>query len=104
MAVLWQSGKKGSRPAVLALLLGALCLTAGCQSTNESRTKTPDPLMGEKAPGVVYQQQDSVPGGVRFRCAVPSPQDPTVLERYEATAADYRSAVLAVLNQIDKSR
>ena len=226
MAVLWQSGKKGSRPAVLALLLGALCLTAGCQSTNESRTKTPDPLMGEKAPvmpsigptpppqnranmtvpppptstasksitamvvdplsggkaigipdpnapaqtagwvvkdkqpggtgsgaggptvsirapeiqpvppptynpnlppnplvtpvpavsdadplltalktrGMVYQQQDNVPGGVRFRCAVPSPQDPTVLERYEATAADYRSAVLAVLNQIDKSR
>ena len=41
---------------------------------------------------------------VRFRCGVASPQDPAVLQRYEAVAADYRSAVLAVLDQIDKSR
>src|SRR5205814_1720477 len=58
-----------------------------------------------KARGVVYQQQSNVPGGVRFRCGVaPNPQDPTVLVVYEAVAADYRSAVIAVLNQIDKSR
>ena len=53
---------------------------------------------------VVYQQQSNVPGGVRFRCGVANPQDPTVLQAYEAVAADYRSAVIAVLNQIDKSR
>src|SRR5439155_21582580 len=50
MAVLWQPGKRDRRRAELALLLGTACLAGGCQSSNESRTKTPDPLMGEKAP------------------------------------------------------
>jgi hypothetical protein len=57
-----------------------------------------------KQRGMVWQTQQGVAGGVRFTCGVASSQDPTQIQVFEATAPDYRSAMLAVINKIDQSR
>jgi hypothetical protein len=56
------------------------------------------------ARGVIWQDQQQFDGGVRFRCRVANPQNPNSVRVYEATAADYPTAVQAVLNQIDTGR
>jgi hypothetical protein len=54
-----------------------------------------------KARGVSWQHQERVAEGVKFICAVPNRHNPDISRIYEATAADYASAVRAVLPQID---
>jgi hypothetical protein len=70
-----------------------------------SGNSEPDPIQTAlKSRGVLWQDQKTVPEGVRFSCAVPNPQDPAFSRVFEATGPDYRSAVLAVLDQIDKQK
>jgi hypothetical protein len=65
----------------------------------------PDPLQSAlKARGVLSHDQKTVPEGVQVTCRVANPQDPNSIRVYEATGSDYRSAVQAVLNQIDQQR
>jgi hypothetical protein len=53
---------------------------------------------------VAWQRQESFPGGWKFACSVPNPFNPNFSRTYEATARDYKSAILAVLEQIDRDR
>jgi hypothetical protein len=65
----------------------------------------PDPLQAAlKARGVISQDQKTLPEGVRFTCRVANPQNPNFVRVYEATGPDYRTAVQAVLDQIDQER
>ena len=58
-----------------------------------------------KARGVISQEQKTLADGVvHFSCRVPNPIDPTFIRVYEATAPNYRSAIIAVLEQIDQRR
>ncbi|HYV39013.1 MAG TPA: hypothetical protein VE988_25230 [Gemmataceae bacterium] len=58
-----------------------------------------------KARGVIAQDQKVQPdGSVLFTCRVVNPQNPNFVRVYEATARDLRSAMLAVLDQIDQQR
>jgi hypothetical protein len=50
---------------------------------------------------VVGQQQENVPGGIHLRCVVTNPTNPTSNQIYETTAADYATAVQAIVQQID---
>jgi hypothetical protein len=64
-----------------------------------------DPLQGQlKAHGVTWQRAENVPGGVKFTCIVPNPQNPQVSRAYEAIGPDYPAAVRAVLWEIDNKR
>ena len=51
---------------------------------------------------VVGQQQENVPGGIHLRCVVTNPANPTSNQIYETTAADYATAVQAIVQQIDR--
>jgi hypothetical protein len=53
---------------------------------------------------VIWQRLESYPGGYKFSCMVPKPFERDVNRTYEATAADYRSAIDAVLKKIDNDR
>jgi hypothetical protein len=64
----------------------------------------PAQLAALKQRGVLWQNQQQVDGGMHFSCAVPNPKDASFSRVYEATAADLRSAVNAVLEQIDQNR
>jgi hypothetical protein len=57
-----------------------------------------------KKRGVVWQNQKTLPDGLHFICGVANSQDANFTRIYEAIAQDYRSAVLAVLEQIDQKR
>ncbi|HYT90823.1 MAG TPA: hypothetical protein VEL76_19090 [Gemmataceae bacterium] len=50
------------------------------------------------------QRQETVPGGFKFTCEIPNPQRPEFSRHYEATARDYRSALLAVVEQVGRDR
>jgi hypothetical protein len=50
------------------------------------------------------QHQETIPGGWKFTCSVPNPSNPDFSRTYEATARDYRSALIAVLDKIDSDR
>jgi hypothetical protein len=54
-----------------------------------------------KSRGVLWQDQKVLADGVHFTCRVPNPHDPNFTRVFEATAGDYRSAVLAVIQQLD---
>jgi hypothetical protein len=54
-----------------------------------------------KTRGVTWQNQQVVPEGIKFTCAVPNRHNPDINRLYEATAGDLGSAVRAVLQQID---
>ena len=43
-------------------------------------------------------------GDIRFSCAVPNPNNPNIRRMYEAHGPDQRSAMLAVLAQMDQER
>ena len=51
---------------------------------------------------VIGQQQENVPGGIHLRCVVTNPANPTSNQIYETTAADYVTAVQAIVQQIDR--
>ncbi|MCI0455771.1 MAG: hypothetical protein L0Z62_02160 [Gemmataceae bacterium] len=55
-----------------------------------------------KARKVVWQRQESFGEGFKFSCQVPNPYNPEFNRIYEATARDYRSAILTVIEQIDR--
>jgi hypothetical protein len=61
-----------------------------------------DQLLGAlKAKGMIWNNQQSVPGGgVRFSCYVSNPRDPNSVQAYDATAGDLGSAMQAVLQKI----
>lgn len=52
----------------------------------------------------VRQRQETFNGGFKFTCEVPNPLHPEFTRVYEGTARDYRSALLAVLEQINRDR
>jgi hypothetical protein len=61
-----------------------------------------DQLLAQlKARGMVWNTQQPIAGGVRFSCGIASSQNPNAIEAYEATAADYRSAISAVLQKLN---
>jgi hypothetical protein len=53
---------------------------------------------------VNWQRQETFQGGFKFSCTVPNPVRPDFTRLYSATARDYKSAVLSVLEQIDRDR
>ena len=53
---------------------------------------------------VIWQRLESYQGGYKFSCMVPKPFDRDVNRTYEATAPNYKSAILAVLKKIDDDR
>jgi hypothetical protein len=53
---------------------------------------------------VKWQNQVTFNDGFKFTCIVPNPSNPDFNRTYEATARDYKSAILAVLEQIDRDR
>jgi len=64
-----------------------------------------DPLQTTlKSRGVIWQDQKTLDDGVHFTCRVVNSQDPNFVRVYEAIGPDYRSAVQAVLDQIDQQR
>jgi hypothetical protein len=65
----------------------------------------PDPLQSAlKTRGVIWQDQKTESDGVHFTCRVANSQDPNFVRVYEAVGHDYRTAVQAVLEQIDQKR
>jgi hypothetical protein len=58
------------------------------------------------ARGVVWQRQErnADTGEWKFSCAIPNRQNPNLRRMYEARAADYLSAIRAVLEQIDREQ
>lgn len=70
-----------------------------------SQDQTSEYFMSQlRARGVSWHRADSVAGGIRFACIVPNRQNPSVTRIFEATAADFPSAVNAVLRQIDNQK
>ncbi len=64
-----------------------------------------DQLQGQlKARGVTWQRQETFNDGFKFTCFVTNPFNPEFTRTYEATAHDYKSALQAVLEQIDRDR
>jgi hypothetical protein len=57
-----------------------------------------------KAHKVTYQCGMNFGDGYKFTCKAPHPQDPNRVREYEAIARDDRSAILAVLEQMDLGR
>jgi hypothetical protein len=57
-------------------------------------------LAALKARGMVWNTQTPVAGGVRFSCGIADPQNPGVIQAYDATAADAPSAMNAVLQKL----
>jgi hypothetical protein len=55
-----------------------------------------------KQRGVIWQDQKVLADGVHFACGVANPQEPDFSHTYETVAPDYRAAVIAVLEQIDR--
>jgi hypothetical protein len=61
-----------------------------------------DALLAQlKARNVLWHKQETVPGGVRFSCIVPSRTQPDATRVFEATGRDLTAAVQAVLQKID---
>jgi hypothetical protein len=60
-----------------------------------------------KARGVTWYRveasQDNA-GDFKFSCSVPNPNNPNLRRMYEAHAPDQRSAMMAVLKQMDEER
>jgi hypothetical protein len=55
-----------------------------------------------KARGMIWNTEQPVAGGVHFSCGLAaSPQNPTLIHVYDATAADAAAAMNAVLQKID---
>jgi hypothetical protein len=54
--------------------------------------------------GVTWQQLERAGNEWRFRCSLPSPDNPSINRFYEATAADQLSAVWGVIEKIDGQR
>jgi hypothetical protein len=54
------------------------------------------------ARGVSWQRQETVPDGFKFVCSLPNRYNPRINRIYEATARDYKTAIQAVLDQIDR--
>jgi hypothetical protein len=62
-----------------------------------------DPLQVQlKAHNVLWQDQETVPGGIRFSCGVANPKDASSQTMFEATAPDRDSAIRAVLQKMDQ--
>jgi hypothetical protein len=94
------------RPRVVALPRDPAAppvLNTGSVAANQATT---DVLQAQlRARGVLFQKVDAVPeGGIKFSCLVPSPSNPESHQFYEAIAADYPSAVQAVIVQIDRQK
>src|SRR5207247_1642178 len=53
---------------------------------------------------VTYQRQETYQDGYKFTCVAQHPTNPNRERQYEAIARDYRSAILAVLEQMDQGR
>jgi hypothetical protein len=74
----------------------------GLQPSSWSSAAQPDSVLAPlKARGAVGEQEETVPGGIRFSCFLPSRANPANLRQYEVTAPDLASAVQAILRQID---
>jgi hypothetical protein len=71
-------------------------------------TSTPsdyDQLQAQlKARGVAWQRLETLSDGYKFTCSVPNPEHPEFSRIYEASARDYRAAIHAALEQIDRSQ
>jgi hypothetical protein len=64
-----------------------------------------DQLQGQlKARKVVWQRQEMVGDGFKFTCQVPNPYNRDFNRVYEATARDYKTAIVMVLEQIDRDQ
>lgn len=72
-------------------------------SWTTSDTTTESLLAPLKARGLVGEQHETTPEGIRFSCFLPSRSSPANLRQYEVTAPDLAAAVQAVLRQIDGS-
>jgi hypothetical protein len=59
-------------------------------------------LAALKARGMVWNTQTPIAGGVRFSCGISNPQNPNVIQAFDATAADAPSAMSAVLQKLDQ--
>ena len=57
-----------------------------------------------KARQVTWWRGETSQGGYKFSCTVPNPVRPDFSRFYEATRTDFKSAILAVLEQIDRDR
>jgi hypothetical protein len=57
-----------------------------------------------RARGVTWQRQETFADGFKFTCSVPNPANPDFSRIYEGTARDYRAAIRAVIEQIDRQR
>jgi hypothetical protein len=105
------TGAQNGPPVVLRLPVATDAPTPPVPGTNSP----PQPLPGSstdnaqlqaalKQRGVLWQDQKYVADGIRFSCAVANPLDASYSRVYEATAPDLRSAIMAVLEQIDQHR
>ncbi|MBM4072757.1 MAG: hypothetical protein FJ271_28095 [Planctomycetes bacterium] len=88
------------QPVVVSVPRDSAVQTAGANQEQTSEFFL-SPL---RARGVSWHRADSVAGGIRFACIVPNRQNPSVTRIFEATAADFPSAVNAVLQQIDNQK
>jgi hypothetical protein len=59
-------------------------------------------LAALKARGMVWNTQTPIAGGVRFSCGMRNPQNPNVIQAFDASAADAPSAMSAVLQKLDQ--
>jgi hypothetical protein len=60
-----------------------------------------------KARGVTWYRVEAAPdnsGDFQFSCSVPNPNNPNIRRMYEAYGHDQRSAMLAVLAQMDQEK
>ncbi len=57
-----------------------------------------------RARRVAWQRQETWSDGFKFTCSVPHPENAEFNRVYEATARDYKSAIRAVIEQIDRDQ
>ena len=94
-------------------------LTSGPKQTASPPPSTIQPVSGPagastdallamlQARGVTWYRVEASPdkpGEMRFSCTVPNPNNPNIRRMYEAHGPDQRTAMLAVLSQMDQER
>jgi hypothetical protein len=108
----------GMSPGLRAPIVEALPAAPSASGLPAAGAVAPPPPWTNRAAQVSYEQlqqmlmdrgmseyrQETYQGGVKFTCWVPNPYNRDFRRTYEATARDYKSALLAVIDQIDRDR
>jgi hypothetical protein len=94
------------QPATLASGQNALAATAPVSRNSVQITTREQGEAAVVARGALWNRLDQDPdtGVWRFRCSMPSPQDPRLHRTYDAKASDPISAIRLVIAQIDQDR